>query len=176
MEYLEGNKSFKLTYTQGGEGELDGFADTDWGNSVSRRSTTGLMARFNKGIILRRSKMQKTVSLSTAGSEYYAALEMGIEILYLRNLIRNMGFQQRPDTPVYEDNTACIEWGNHVIGGRGRAKHIDIRKHFAHEIIQNRKMCLIQVDTSEQLADVFTKALPHPLFHACIQKILNTRS
>ena len=54
---------------------------------------------------------------------------------------------------MYEDNAACIEWGNHVISGRERAKHIDIRKHFAHETIQNRQMRLIKVETSSQLAD-----------------------
>jgi hypothetical protein len=61
--------------------------------------------------------MQKTVSLSTAESEYYAAPEMGIEILYLCTLLQSMGFPQEPDTPVYEDKTARIEWrlvGCHV--------------------------------------------------------------
>ncbi len=61
-----------------------------------------------------------------------------------------------PDTQVYEDNTTCID---HVIGKRERAKHIDICKHFAHETIHNRKMHLIKVDTSNQLADIFTKPL-----------------
>ena len=39
--------------------------------------------------------------------------------------------------------------GNNVIGGRERAKHIDIpsRKHFAHEVIQNGEMRLIKVAT-----------------------------
>jgi hypothetical protein len=40
------------------------------------------------------------------------------------------------------DNTACIEWENNVIGGREHAKHIAIRKHFAHEVIQNGYMKL----------------------------------
>ncbi len=40
------------------------------------------------------SKVQKTVSLSTAEEEYYAASEMGIEVLYLNNLLWNMGFPQ----------------------------------------------------------------------------------
>ncbi len=57
---------------------------------------------------------------------------------------------------MYEDNTACIEWGNHVIGGRERAKHIDIQKHFANEVIQERAMKLIKVATGDQLADMFT--------------------
>ena len=119
--------------------------------------------------------MQKSVSLSTAEAEYYAASEMAIEVMYLHSLLANMGFAEQPNTPVYEDNTACIEWGNHVIGGRERAKHIDIRKHFAHEVIQNQEMRLIKVDTSLQLADIFTKPLPYPQFQACIQSILRTQ-
>ena len=118
--------------------------------------------------------MQKTVSLSTAEAEYYAASEMAIEIIYLRNLLSNMGFPEKPNTQVYEDNTACIEWGNHVIGGRERAKHIDIRKHFAHEVIQRQEMRPIKIDTSLQLADylqladIFTKPLPYPQFIECV--------
>ena len=46
------------------------------------------------------------------------ASEMPIEVLYIRNLLENMGFVKAPDTPVYEDNAACIEWGNHVICGQ----------------------------------------------------------
>jgi hypothetical protein len=42
--------------------------------------------------------------------------------------------------------------GNHVICGRELAKHIDIHK---HETIQNHKMRLVKVDTSNQLADTW---------------------
>ncbi len=94
--------------------------------------------------------MQKTIALSTAEAEYYSASEMAVEIIYLRNLIRNMGLPQEDYTPVYEDITTCIEWGNHIIGGRERAKHTDIRMHFAHEAIQNRHMRLIRIPTDEQ--------------------------
>ena len=84
-----------------------------------------------------------------------------------------MGLPQEDDTPVYEDNTACIEWGNRIIGGRERAKHIDISKHFAHEVIQNHHMLLIRVPTDEQLADIFTKALPFPQFERCLMGLMN---
>ena len=41
MEYLEGNPSFKITYRRsyGKTNLLSGYADSDWGNSSSRRST-----------------------------------------------------------------------------------------------------------------------------------------
>ena len=78
--------------------------------------------------------------------------------------------------PQGADNTACLEWGHHVIGGRERAKHIDIRKHFAHEVIQREEMRLVKIDTSLQLADIFTKPLPYPQFLECLQGILRIKS
>ncbi len=63
-----------------------------------------------------------------------------------------------------------------MIGGRERAKRIDIRKYFAHETIQNRKMRLVKVDTSNQHADIFTKPLQLPQFLACSDGILTGQS
>ena len=57
-------------------GGLDGFTDSDWGNSASRKSTTGLVARYKRTPIPWRSRMQKTVALSSAEAEYYSASEM----------------------------------------------------------------------------------------------------
>jgi hypothetical protein len=167
MGYLEENPSFKLSYQHCGSEGLDGFADSKWANSLTRCSTTGLLERYNRDVVQWRSKIQKTVSRSTAEAEYVRALEMEIEVLYLLNLLENMGFLQAPNIQVYEDNTTCIEWGNHVIGGWERAKHINIRKHFVHETIQKRKMRLVKADTSSQLADIFTKPLHLQQFLAC---------
>ena len=43
-------------------------------------------------------------------------------------------------------------------------------------MIQNQEMRLIKVDTSLQLADIFTKPLPYPQFQACIQGILRNKT
>ena len=131
-----------------------------------------MLARYNRGLILWRSKLQKTVSLSSAEAEYYAASEMAIEIIYLRNLLGNMRLPQLDNTAVFEDNTACIEWANHVIGGRERAKHIDIRKHFAHEAVQNGHMRLYKIPTEYQLADLLTKGLQLAQFEKGLYSLL----
>ena len=117
-------------------------------------------------------KIQKTIALSTAEAEYYAALEFAIEIMYLSNLFDNMGFKPDDDTPVDEDYRACIEWGNYVLGGRERAKHIDIHKHFAHEDIHNRHVRLIKVGTDDLMADIPTKALLIPAFERCVEGVM----
>ena len=89
---------------------------------------------YNKSPIMWKSKMQKTTALSTAEAEYYSASMAGCEVSYLLALLQRLGFAQKNPTPVY--------------GGRDRAKHIDIRKHFAHEVIQNGQMRLVKVPTS----------------------------
>ena len=176
MEYLAKKPSLKLTYHKQMKHRpgLDGFCDADWGNSSSRRSTTGLLFRYDTTPIFWRSKLQKSISLSTAEAEYYAASHGAVEAIYLRRLLDNMGFKQKEFTPLYEDNNACIEWANNVIGGRERAKHIDLRKHFAHEKIQEGHIRMIRVDTSDQLADVFTKSLQPPLFDHGMSRILGS--
>ena len=125
MEYLDHYPSFKLVYRRGlrtGK-ELDVFADSDWGTDVeTRKSISGQITRYNKTPISWRSKKQQSVALSSAEAEYMAVSDFSKEIIYLRQLLRNMGFHQEGPTTVYEDNTACIEWGNNVIGGRERAK------------------------------------------------------
>ena len=130
---------------------------------------------YNKSPIMWKSKMQKTTALSTAEAENYSASAAGCEVLYLRDLPPRLGFGQRKPTPIYEDNAACIEWGNNVIGGRERAEHIDIRKHFAHEDIQNDEMRLIKVATKDQLADILTKGLPLPQVRACVDGLLGRK-
>ena len=72
--------------------------------------------------------------------------------------------------PVYEDNTACIEWGNHVIGGREGAKHIYILKHFAHEVIQNQEMRLVKIDATRR--HFHQASPPYPQFLECLRGML----
>ncbi len=55
------------------------------------------------------------------------------------------------------------------MGGRERAKHIDIRKHFAraHEAVQNGYMRLYKIPTEYQLVDLLTMALQRGQLERC---------
>jgi hypothetical protein len=46
--YLLLKSSFKLTYLSCKDTGLDGYTDSNWGNSVSRRPTTGLLATIQQ--------------------------------------------------------------------------------------------------------------------------------
>ncbi len=123
----------------------------------------------NKAPITWKSKMQKTTALSTAEAKYYAASTAGSEVLCLHKLLKRMGFSQTSPTPIHDDNTV----GNNVSGERKRAKHIEIWKHFAHEVIQNGEMLLVLVPTVFQLPDIFTKGLHYQQWQACVESIFS---
>jgi hypothetical protein len=125
MDYLAAHHSFKIKYHTDNKSNhrgtklidlLSRYADADWGNISSRRSTSGMVMLYNKSTIMWKSKMKKTTALSTAEAEYYSASAAGCEVLYLLALLDRLGYKQKKPTPIYEDNTACIEWGNNDIG------------------------------------------------------------
>ena len=68
MEYLERHPSFKLDCHNGPTKakDLDDFYDADWGTSDNRRSITGNIFRYNGAPIAWKSKLPKSVTLSTA--------------------------------------------------------------------------------------------------------------
>jgi hypothetical protein len=57
---------------------------------------------------------------------------------------------------IFEDNTAAIKWSS---GSSRRAKYIDIKVCFVHEIVSKKQAILQYVPTSDQLADILTNNL-----------------
>eukprot|EP00961_Rhodomonas_salina_P259571 3507430-Rhodomonas_salina.3 len=96
------------------------------------------------------SKRQKVTALSSAVSKFYAASACGCEIFYLQSVLSSMRYEQHGPTQVAEDNLniACIYMlKSSAVSNKG--KHIN-----------DGVMELYHVLTTEQAADMFTKALP----------------
>ena len=71
------------------------FTDADWaGDNTDRRSTTGYLMKVNGNTVSWTSKKQATVALSTAEAEYMATGAATQEIMWLRSLLNEMGYEQ----------------------------------------------------------------------------------
>jgi hypothetical protein len=109
------------------------------------------------------SRKQPTVALSTAVSEYMAAADAAVEGIWIKNLLSEIGIWKEGPLLLHEDNTVCkrlAENPEHV----KRAKHIDIKHHFLRDRVGKGDIQIIQVPTTEMLADILTKALPQGQF------------
>ena len=43
-------------------------------------------------------------------------------------------------------------------------KHLDVRYHWIRERVENGEIAVTQITTSDNIADILTKALPEPTF------------
>ena len=105
-----------------------------------------------------KSKKQSVVSQSSAESEYRVMTQSACEIMWLHQLLPEVGIKTSVLTKLWCDNqTACHIASNPVF--HERTKHIEIDCHFVCEQIQLRLISIGYVKTEEQLGDIFTKAL-----------------
>ena len=118
---------------------------------------------------------QHSVALTTMEAEYFAVCKATQEAIYLRMLFEETGI--KVDTPliIKEDNQACIQFTKNP-GDHMRTKHIDVRACFVRQWVEHGELVLEHVDTKEQLADIFTKALDVNQFKFLRDHLVRSRS
>lgn len=187
LRYLSGTRDVGLVFgsrngdTVGdsrGRGQMQvdtcAYADADWANDkTDRRSITGWVSKLNGDAVSWASKKQRVVGLSTCEAELYAEAAAIQEVLWLRGLLKELGLYTRTGTTVYGDNQSTIAVSANGIKGE-RTKHVDVKYHFVTETVERGDVVLKWIPTTEQQADIFTKALAAPVFEN-LRKQLMTR-
>ncbi len=102
------DSSFKRSYSRGGRYGLDSFANSYWGNGVSRRSTTRLKTWITKHRAMTCQDAEDHLAIHCRG-RILCCIQDGYRSNPAPKLPRECGFPQALDTPVHEDNTMCIE-------------------------------------------------------------------
>jgi hypothetical protein len=110
------------------------------------------------GCISWKSQLQKTVALSSMEAEYMSASQASQEIIWTRNILADLGYEQKEPTLLYEDNQSCIALTKESRYHK-RAKHIDLKYHFIRQTILKQQIALKYCPSAEQKADILTKPL-----------------
>jgi hypothetical protein len=156
------------------------FVDADWAgnwhsdyanNDASVLSRTGYVITYAGCPILWSSNMKTLIALSTTEAKYIALSSALREVITLINLLTELRDYKIPiptTTPtihcrVFEDNMAAMELAREP-KLRPRTKHLAVRLHHFRDHIKNKQITIQHVKTTEQIADIFTKALPRDQF------------
>ena len=93
-----------------------------------------------------------------------AASDAGKMLLYARSILYDLLIPQEAASLIYEDNDATTAMAN---AGKPttRTRHIDVRYFSICDWVERDLVLLDRVDTSQNMADHFTKALPCILFY-----------
>jgi len=156
--YLLGTKRLALTFGAGKQG-LEGFTDADGASQEHCHVISGYVYILDGGAVSWASKKQELVTLSTTEAEYVAATHAAKEGIWLCRLVKEVFCPLVHPTPLHLDSQSAIALtkdGSY----HAHTKHIDIRYHFIHFIVDNGSLRLLYCPTEDMVADTLTKALP----------------
>ena len=167
LRYLNGTRDLGITYTATEDPDVIsitpvGYCDADFAGDVDdRKSVSGHTYLLGGGAISWNSKKQTTTALSSTEAEYTAISHATRQAIWLRNLLEGLGYPQEEPTVLYSDNQSAITLTRDA-QFHARSKHFDVQNHFVREKVENGIVDIIYVPTDDNIADVFTKALPKP--------------
>ncbi|GJZ94435.1 secreted RxLR effector protein 161-like protein [Tanacetum coccineum] len=167
FRYLQGTKDMGLYFTNPSNTSLVDFADAGYmSDPHNGRSQTGYVFTSGGTAISWCSVKQTIATTSSNHAEIMAIHEASRECVWLRNktqhICRSCGISSENEAPtvLYEDNAACVAQLKEGYIKGDRTKHILPKFFFTHDLQKNGDIIVQQVRSSDNLADLFTKALP----------------
>jgi hypothetical protein len=101
-------------YSENSSEGLVAFVDADWaGDERDRKSTTGYALKLFGLIVSATSVKQKSVATSTLEAEYVALAEVVKEVIWLQQLLREIGLDQKTVT-INIDNKGAINYAKNA--------------------------------------------------------------
>ena len=164
LRYVRGTLHLGLLLRPSSSTDLQVYTDADWaGCPDTRKSTSGYAVVLGDNLVSWSLKRQNTVSRSSAEAEYRAVANAVAEASWLRQLLQELHAPLRRAVLVYCDNISTVYMSSNPVQHQ-RTKHIKIDLHFVREKVALGAVRVLNVPTSSQYADIFTKGLPSSVF------------
>lgn len=160
LMYLNNSSSKGLVLKPNRALGLRAFVDASWS---SRFSISGGLIDFMGTPVHWLSKMQRSVSMSSTEAEYFAASLMVREVIFFRELLKDIGHMQVGPTCVYTDNKGVIDLSDDPVAFK-KTKHILRATQFIRDLCARRIVHLEWISGTRNPADLFTKAFALPIF------------
>ena len=172
LRYLQGTQNLHLTYQHdnGGTGSIQSYSDADFAAGEDRKSISGYIFTLAGSPISWQAKKQSTIALSTAEAEYAALTQAAKEVIWLQNLLKDLGMTKYAPKIINVDNQGTIALAENPIH-HARTKHLDVQLQFVRNSIENGVIELKYCPTDVMLADIMTKALAKEK-HASMRRMI----
>ena len=163
FRYIKGTLDYKLTYSPSSDSELfTSYTDADHaGCPDTGCSTSGYVIKMGTGAISWSSRLQTIVALSTTEAEFVAAVSAGQEMLWLRNLFTEFGFDVTSASTLRIDNLSALSVAKNP-KHHGHMKHLNLRFYWLRDEVAKGRIEVVHLRTSDMPADILTKSLPKP--------------
>ncbi|MCO5609880.1 hypothetical protein L7F22_064113 [Adiantum nelumboides] len=155
-----------IAFAVGVELSVKGFTDSDYaGDLDNKRSTSGYVFTLAGGAVSWRSRLQDCVTQSTTEAEYVAASKACKEAIWLGRLVTDLGIKEHVPM-LHCDSQSAIQLARNPVY-HSKTKHVDVKYHFIKEMLEDNRIQLVKVHTTENPADLLTKGLLTASFAHC---------
>jgi len=135
------------------------YSDADLtGNPDNGRSTGGFAVCIGGGAVQWGSRLQPHVSLSSTESEYTTLSKVGCEVMWMRYLLGEFGYDMSCPSPIMVDNASAIQVAKHP-EHQSTMKHVHRAYHWRRDHVEQGALRINHVPGVENPADIFTKPL-----------------
>jgi hypothetical protein len=179
IRYLKGTQDKGIILNPDKEKGIQCYVDADFAGGYSTETSEDPVSVFSRtGYVIYYygcpvtwvSKLQAEISLSTVEAEYIALSQAMRDIIPFMDRMNELDGIFGDDSPkpnihctLFEDNNGALELAKSP-RYRPRTKHIAIKYHHFREHVTKGKVSIKPIDTKQQIADIFTKALPAPIY------------
>ncbi|GJU90803.1 retrotransposon protein, putative, ty1-copia subclass [Tanacetum coccineum] len=175
LKYLRNTKDMFLDYGGDTKRELRVSCYTDAGyltDADDIKSQTRYVFVLNRGVVDWKSTKQSIFATLSTDVEYIAAFDASKEAVWICKFIYGLGVVPTIEEPVntYCDNTGAISIAKDHGVTKG-ARHFRVKVYYLRETIEMGDVRIEKVDTVDNLADPFTKALEFPKHYELTEKI-----
>ncbi len=178
LSYISGTTHLGIKYTMEFmtttiEDLMHAFSDADWaGHLKTRRSTAGFLIFMLGAPVAWSSKLMSTIAASTMESEYMAAFHCSQQIIFIRNLFRELNIILVKPTIMFMDAKAAID-GIHSDKNSARVKHMDVKWRILKQYVKEFKdkppiIEIRHVPTATMKADILTKPVTYVIWCALV--------
>lgn len=171
LRYISNDLTQGILFSNSVDTSLVAYTDSDWvACATSRKSVSSFYVSLGGCPISWKSKKKPTISLSSAEAEYRALRMVVVEVSWLIRLLGDMGLSFFSPVPIFYDSQVALHIAKNPVFHE-RTKHIEIDCHFVRDCLSSGMISLHFVRSSDQLADIFTKALHGASHHSLLDKL-----
>ena len=175
FRYILQTKDKHLIFTQSTTMDVLCYVDASHNSYKNGRAHYGFAFMFGEGnaVFCVKSTKLKIVTLSSTESEYMALAFALREGIFIVRLLKELGFYNNKPIKFFQDNQPVIDMLTADQLNHETTKHINPKFHFTKEYLKKGIIDIIKIDTTLNIADIFTKALAKRQFKFLSEQLLN---